>query len=79
MLQQEAILMAQIGVVTQTGGGMVFECSLAAKCKEQNGPNTDTAKKACLLSVYHGDRCQAWDSQKWTWLIHTDVNQIQQL
>ncbi|QHW35641.1 hypothetical protein GZH47_32605 (plasmid) [Paenibacillus rhizovicinus] len=71
--------MAQVGVVTQTGGGMVYQCSLAEKCKTEHGLETIPGKKQCLLSVDHGDRCQAWDNQKFTWLIHTDPNRIQQL
>ncbi|OXB94731.1 hypothetical protein [Parageobacillus galactosidasius] len=70
--------MAQTGVVKQLQEGLVFECSLAEQCKALHNGQLP-AKKNCLLSVDHGDRCRAWDNQHFTWLIHKDPNLIEQL
>lgn len=72
--------MSKTGVVTQLGNGQVISCTKVEECiKQNNGQESIPSRKACLLSVDHGDRCSAWDNQQSTWLIHENTNLIEQL
>jgi hypothetical protein len=71
--------MTKTGIVTQLSSGQVIACSKKEECLKQNGGDSIPARKACLLSVDHGDRCQAWDNQQSTWLIHEQTDLIEQL
>jgi len=70
-------------------GGVVIQCSCVTECMKAN-PDLSQAKqswyagcgkiKNCLLSVpNHGERCMAYPQDTTTWLIHSDVNKIQQI
>jgi hypothetical protein len=67
------------GVVRQTSGGMVMQCTNAQRCFLENGGTPKGKDRTCLLSVNHGDRCQAWESDGFKYLIDTDVSKIKQL
>jgi hypothetical protein len=67
------------GVVRQTSEGMVMNCTNAQKCFLENGAVSKGADRKCLLSVNHGDRCQAWESDGYKWLIDIDQSKIKQL
>lgn len=72
--------MSKTGVVTQLIDGQVISCTKSCECiRQNNGHDSIPSRKACLLSVDHGDRCQAWDNQQSTWLIHDNTNLIEQL
>jgi hypothetical protein len=76
---KEVRIVAIDGVVRQTNGGMVMNCSNAQKCFFENGGIPKGKERVCLLSVNHGDRCQAWESDGLKWLIDTDTTKIKQL
>jgi hypothetical protein len=71
--------MALDGVVRQTHSGLVLHCTLADKCFKENGSIAKGQERTCLLSVNHGDRCVAWETDGTKWLIDSDVNKIKQL
>lgn len=72
--------MSKTGVVTQLENGQVINCTKVDECiKQNNGECSIPVRKACLLSVDHGDRCSAWNNQQSTWLIHEDANLIEQI
>jgi hypothetical protein len=72
--------MSKTGVVTQLSSGQVIVCTKKDECMIQNnGACSIPGRKACLLSVDHGDRCSAWDNQQTTWLIHENTTLIEQL
>jgi hypothetical protein len=67
------------GVVRQTAEGLVMQCSCAQRCFIENGGVAKGKERTCLLSVNHGDRCRAWDSDGYKWLIDSDASRIKQL
>lgn len=67
------------GVVRQTSEGTVMQCSCSQKCFLDNGGMSKGSERICLLSVNHGDRCHAWDSDGFKWLIDSDPTKIKQL
>jgi hypothetical protein len=67
------------GVVRQTAGGMVIQCTNAQRCFLENGGAPKGTDRKCLLSVNHGDRCQAWESDGYKWIIDVDQSKIKQL
>lgn len=79
--------MAKTGVVRQTIGGIVVECSLATECLAQNPGIVGgscvpggSGKKKCLLSVEdHGGRCLAYPQDTYIWMIHEDPSKITQI
>jgi hypothetical protein len=78
--------MAVDGIVRQTMGGIVVDCTCVAQCMKAN-PEARPAscvpggsgKKDCQLSVDHGDRCLAYPNDTTTWLIDTDTSKIKQI
>jgi hypothetical protein len=76
---EEVIIVAIDGVVRQTSSGMVMNCTNAQKCFLENGGIPKGKERTCLLSVNHGDRCQAWDTDGYKWLIDKDTSKIKQL
>jgi hypothetical protein len=71
--------MALDGVVKQTRDGLVVYCTLANKCFKENGCVAKGKDRTCLLSVNHGDRCVAWETDTTKWMIDVDPNKIKQL
>lgn len=70
------------GVVSQLSDGTVFKCTMAEECmklKANGEGNMIPPKKQCMLSVDHGDRCQAWDIEQSEWLIHKDTDLVEEL
>jgi hypothetical protein len=76
---EEVIIVVLDGVVRQTSSGMVMECTNAQKCFFENGGSPKGKERNCLLSVNHGDRCQAWESDGFKYLIDVDQSKIKQL
>lgn len=72
--------MSKTGIVTQLNNGQVIFCTKKDECIKQNGgAGCINSRKSCLLSVDHGDRCQSWENQQSTWLIHENISLIEQL
>jgi hypothetical protein len=71
--------MAIDGIVTQTHSGQVQHCTLASRCFKENGSVPKGKERTCLLSVNHGDRCTAWETDLTKWLIDADPSKIKQL
>lgn len=67
------------GVVRQNANGLVFTCTLSGKCFKENGSICKGSERTCLLSINHGDRCNAWETDVYKWLIDSDPNKIKQL
>jgi hypothetical protein len=67
------------GVVRQTSEGNVMQCSCSQRCFIENGSVPKGSDRKCLLSVNHGDRCRAWETDGYKWLIDSDPTKIKQL
>jgi hypothetical protein len=67
------------GVVRQTSEGMVMQCSCSQRCFIENGSVQVGSQRICLLSVNHGDRCRAWETDGYKWLIDSEPSKIKQL